>query len=291
MVTKESKNHNLDHLQTDALYHLGLDTNMDLQSMFGHIKYVCMSGSAVRITRFTKQVAEELELGISPADIKPVGKTERFTMYTVGDVLTVSHGMGMPSILILLHELTKLLEYAGAKDVAYIRIGTSGGIGLAPGTVVVTTKSLNGKLEPLYRQIVLGKDVEYPSTLNESLTSDIMATKKDIPVELGMTLSTNDFYEEEGHLDGALLPPYTKKEVNDFNQRLLDSGVKNIEMESGAFAAFTLRAGIPAAVVCATLTDRFDGDQIPFSKEELKKFSDNAQNLVLQFLKEKHGVL
>ena len=37
--------------------------------------------------------------------------------------------MGVPSITILLHEITKLLSYAGAKDAVLIRIGTSGGIG------------------------------------------------------------------------------------------------------------------------------------------------------------------
>ena len=39
------------------------------------------------------------------------------------------HGMGVPSITIMLHEIIKLLHYAGAKDAVIIRIGTSGGIG------------------------------------------------------------------------------------------------------------------------------------------------------------------
>ena len=39
------------------------------------------------------------------------------------------HGMGVPSISILLHELIKLLKYANARDPIIIRIGTCGGLG------------------------------------------------------------------------------------------------------------------------------------------------------------------
>lgn len=39
------------------------------------------------------------------------------------------HGMGIPSISIMLHELIKLLHHARCCDVTIIRIGTSGGIG------------------------------------------------------------------------------------------------------------------------------------------------------------------
>jgi hypothetical protein len=39
------------------------------------------------------------------------------------------HGMGIPSIAIMLHELIKLLYHARCSNVTIIRIGTSGGIG------------------------------------------------------------------------------------------------------------------------------------------------------------------
>ncbi len=37
--------------------------------------------------------------------------------------------MGVPSATIMLHEILKLLHYAGAEDPIIIRMGTSGGIG------------------------------------------------------------------------------------------------------------------------------------------------------------------
>lgn len=59
----------------------------------------------------------------------------------------------MPSMSILLNELFKLLHHAGAQDVEFFRLGTCGGIGLDPGTVVVTTEALNGELRPIFEQV------------------------------------------------------------------------------------------------------------------------------------------
>lgn len=58
--------------------------------------------------------------------------------------------MGMPSISILLHELIKLMYHAGVEDPIFFRMGTCGGLGLEPGTVVVSTEALNGLLEPVH---------------------------------------------------------------------------------------------------------------------------------------------
>ena len=41
----------------------------------------------------------------------------------------MQHGMGVPSVTILLHEVFKLLQYAQCEGVKVIRMGTSGGIG------------------------------------------------------------------------------------------------------------------------------------------------------------------
>jgi len=37
--------------------------------------------------------------------------------------------MGIPSLLIMVHESIKMVHRAGCKNVIFIRIGTSGGIG------------------------------------------------------------------------------------------------------------------------------------------------------------------
>lgn len=102
-------------------------------------------------------------------------------------------------------------------------------------------------------------------------------------------MGTGDFYEEQGRLDGALKPRYTEAEKMAFLRRAHKVGVRNIEMEATAFAAFCLRAGIPAAIVCATLLDRLQGDQVTSTPEQLAQFSDNAQRVVLQYIRSQLG--
>lgn len=59
-------------------------------------------------------------------------------------MLYFQHGMGIPSLSIVFHEVLKLLYHAGSTDVKFFRLGTSGGLGkhcLAPqlyGAVLMT---------------------------------------------------------------------------------------------------------------------------------------------------------
>ncbi len=43
-------------------------------------------------------------------------------MYKVGPILSVSHGMGVPSLSILLHEMIKLMWHAGVEDPVFFRL-------------------------------------------------------------------------------------------------------------------------------------------------------------------------
>ena len=78
--------------------------------------------------------------------------------YKVKNVICVSHGMGMPSLSILLHELFKLLQYAGCLEkCTLIRSGTCGGVGSNPGTVAITTEGCDTELNHYYSQSYIGK--------------------------------------------------------------------------------------------------------------------------------------
>lgn len=71
----------------------------------------------------------------------------------------LQHGIGAPSLSIIIVELIKLLYYAKAKDVIAIRLGTSGGVGTAPGTVVLSDGAVNGELLEKYEQYIMGEKV------------------------------------------------------------------------------------------------------------------------------------
>ena len=90
-----------------------------------------MGGQSKRMQRFANYMKDilgyKIPAGLALNDITQA--TDRYSMYKVGPVLFVNHGIGCPSLSILLHELLKLLLYAECKDVEFFRIGTCGGIG------------------------------------------------------------------------------------------------------------------------------------------------------------------
>lgn len=67
--------------------------------------------------------------------------------------------MGVPSISIMLNELIKMLHYAEATNYRIVRLGTSGGVGVEPGTIIVTQAAMNGLFEKKYTQYINGKEV------------------------------------------------------------------------------------------------------------------------------------
>ena len=87
-------------------------------------------------------------------------------MFKVGPVLSISHGMGVPSLSILMHEVIKLLWHAGVYDATFFRIGTCGGIGLDPGSVVVSTNVLDGRLQPYHETVGYSQCYKFLSSLD-----------------------------------------------------------------------------------------------------------------------------
>ena len=115
---------------------------------------------------FGNKAAEEFGISTPEGGVRKIGKNERCNMCQMSPILSISHGMGMPSLSIFLHEVTKLLEYAVSTDVKFIRIGTSGGVGVKGGTVVVTEDAINAKLEPTHTKTMLGQGYTYPTQLD-----------------------------------------------------------------------------------------------------------------------------
>ena len=272
------------------MYHLGLDTKThDLPKLFGDIKYVFLGGTGKRMLHFAQMVKESLEVDLPiGAELSNISEpAHRYSMYKVGKVLSVSHGIGAPSLAILMHELIKLVRYAKCKDPLFIRLGTCGGLGLEPGTVVVSKKSVDGLLRPYHEVPVLGKLYKCPVNFDADLVDQLVAMGDNFAnfkTLQGITMCTNDFYEGQARVDGAFCS-YSEEEKLQFLHEIYDKGVRNIEMESLPFGAFCGSAGIRSATVCVTLVDRLRGDQIDSSRELLHEFQDRPLKLLIEFLK------
>ncbi|XP_030199365.1 uridine phosphorylase 2 [Gadus morhua] len=288
-------NPNLDGMEEDILYHFSLGTKThNLPEMFGDIKFVCVGGSAKRMKAFAQFIHTELNLPGSNDEPKDICEaTDRYCMYKVGPVLSMSHGMGVPSISIMLHELIKLLHHAHCRDVVLFRLGTSGGVGLAPGTVVVSEKALDYNFLPQFEQVVLGKVIMRSTELDAGVSRELLQCSKELPnlpAVIGNTMCTNDFYEGQGRLDGALCS-FSHAEKLEYLQRAYEAGVRNIEMESTVFAAMCRVCGLKAAVVCVTLLNRFDGDQITSPEDVLVEYQQRPQVLVAHYIKKRLALI
>ncbi|XP_014683872.3 uridine phosphorylase 1 isoform X1 [Equus asinus] len=297
--TKELENHsdccvklcnpNVATMKEDVLYHFNLSTaTHDFPAMFGDVKFVCVGGSPSRMKAFIRYVASELGLDRPGMDYPNIcAGTDRYAMFKVGPVLSVSHGMGIPSIAIMLHELIKLLYHARCSGITVIRIGTSGGIGLEPGSVVITRQAVDACFKPEFEQVVLGKRVIRSTDLDEQLVQELTQCSADLSeftTVVGNTMCTLDFYEGQGRLDGALCF-YTEKDKQEYLKAAYAAGIRNIEMESSVFAAMCSACGLRAAVVCVTLLDRLKGDQISSPHEVLAEYQQRPQRLVGHFIK------
>lgn len=239
---------------------------------------------------FAQYITGELKLGDPKDDIANICEgTDRYAMYKVGPVLAISHGMGIPSISIMLHELIKLLYHSKCTDVTIIRIGTSGGIGIDPGSVVITSQSVNPCFKPQFEQIVLGKTVIRSTELDSELAQELTQCSQEINefnTVIGSTMCTLDFYEGQARLDGAICS-YTEEEKMQYLKAANEAGIRNIEMESSVFAAMCNISGLRAAVVCVTLLNRLDGDQINSSHDVLVEYQQRPQKLVGYFIKKR----
>ncbi|XP_032498786.1 uridine phosphorylase 1 isoform X1 [Phocoena sinus] len=296
--TKKPGNHNdfvqlcnphVAAMKEDVLYHFSLSTSThDFPTMFGDVKFVCVGGSPSRMKAFIKYVAVELGLDHPGAEYPDICEgTDRYAMFKVGPVLSVSHGMGIPSIAIMLHELIKLLYHARCSGVTLIRIGTSGGIGVEPGSVVITRQAVDGCFKEEFEQIVLGKRVVRNTHLDDWLVQELVRCSADLgefPTVVGNTMCTLDFYEGQGRLDGALCS-YAEKDKQEYLRAAYEAGIRNIEMESSVFAAMCNACGLRAAVVCVTLLNRLEGDQISSPHEVLVEYQQRPQRLVGHFIK------
>ena len=92
------------------------------------------------------------------------------------------------------------------------------------------------------------------------------------------------FFSGQARLDGAFCH-YTKDDKLEYLKWLNDNGVSNIEMESTCFAALTKLAGIKSAVVCVTLVNRLNEDQLKPSKETMLAWQNRPQKLVAEYIK------
>jgi len=198
----------------------------------------------------------------------------------------------MPSASIALQELMRMVFFLkrgdldAMDDVFWCRVGTSGGVGLPGGTVVVTSEGLMADLKP-YR-LLNGGAGEYwfdghfpPDTYNAIIAANEYA---DFDIISGKTVAGNEFFLEQFRLDGALCLETSESKMGWLGW-LHNNGVANIEMEGAMIAGYLNHWGFSKfAMICATLLNRLEGDQVTATPEQLHKFSEDSGVALFNYL-------
>lgn len=280
----------LDGSTEDIYYHLGVGSSDPILDAVADVRAVILAGSADRICEFASQWSE-LNGG---SDIVVFPKHDRFTTHYTAGALFVSHGMGMPSASIALQELMRMVFFLKRGDldemdkVFWCRVGTSGGVGLPAGTVVVSTEGLMADLKP-YRVLNGGDGVHWfdgrfpASTCEAVIAANANATE--LSVVSGKTVASNEFFLEQFRLDGAIRLASPDEKMN-WLRRLDENGVRNIEMEGAMIAGYLNHWGFSRfAMICCTIINRLDGDQLTATPDQLRKFSGDSGVALFNFLK------
>lgn len=270
------------------LYLFNLELTPENLDKFKNIRYVVMQGSSKRSALLAKKLAKQVA-GVDTRFFEPINlvNTSNFAVYRVGSVLAVSHGMGNVTIDALLHAITKLLHFAGNTQLEYIRVGTSGGIGIEPGTVVITKNAYMPNLEQYYTTYELDQRVDTPTHSDLALVERILAAQPDnlhFPIVSGNSIAADDFYLGQCRYDGAMRARRDLDYRAKFFEKVHALDIRNFEMESSALGAFCNLAKIPATMIAVTLVNRFEGDQIKSSAEQLVEFSERSQQVVINYL-------
>jgi uridine phosphorylase len=97
-------------------------------------------------------------------------------------------------------------------------------------------------------------------------------------------VATNEFFLEQFRLDGAI-----RMETAESKRAWLDwiheHGVRNIEMEGALLAAYLNQWGFSKfAMICATLLNRLEGDQVLSTPEQLHQFSEDSGRVLFNYL-------
>lgn len=285
----------LNNLHEKYLYLLELELTPEVINSFAGVHYVLMQGSSNRAKDLARKLAERF-MGICPTYFEPQDMipTSRYKIYRVGNILSVSHGMGNTSIIALLHDLSKILYYAGNMKVEYIRIGTSGGIGVTPGTVIITKKAYMPNLANYLPLPSLDININVPTDFNLELATNIYKAQPrglEFEVALGNSIAADDFYLGQGRFDGAITPKYDLLFREQYFKKIQELGIRNFEMESTALAAFCNQVQIPATMLAVTLVDRTQGDQVTATSKQLAEFSDRSQQVAINYLNNKTNII
>ncbi len=282
-------NSHLKQLDVDYLYHIGIDTTMDL-SIFNDLEYIVFVTTDSDALLFASMFAKDNN--IYQFKGYPIFKTERYHLYKVGPVLAISYGIGAPSLLICLNEVAKLVYHINKPNIKFLKIGRADGIGdIDIGALSLVDRALDSKLDPVFYSLECGVKYSYPTTLDNSLLNDIQQFGKLINYKLvtGSAIGSFSDYEEQACMDGFLPLVITAQDRDLFLTKAIEHNVKTLSTDVTAFASFCNELTISACALDVVIVKRTNTDVLPLVLDLDKQYiaMSNACSLVSKYIAHK----
>lgn len=214
----------------------------------------CITGDPFRVPGMAKEIdPQAYELSY----------TREFAVYkaTLLDkpLLVASHGIGGPSLAILVEELAM----AGIQDI--LRVGTSGAIQpfIEKGDVVISSGSVRLEgVTPFYAPVAYPA-ISHPRWIH---LLQIAAEQLNIPYHTGITASTDSFYAGQQRMDTKtqyIIPPWDQA-MNMWRQLQ----VLNYEMESSTLFVLGSVIGLQVGCITSVIVEREQGEGFESSSED-----------------------
>lgn len=166
-------NEHLKELDIDYLYHLGLDTSMDLKSTFSDIDFVIFTSKSI----YAKCLANHfININNEENHLHPLFKTDRFYIYKIRNFLIVASGIGAPTLSIALNEVAKLFYYVNNSNIIFIKIDFAKAVlNNLNGEIIQSKKVYNiNKLDNcamnnIFYNVECGNENTYESIINNQI--------------------------------------------------------------------------------------------------------------------------
>ncbi|VDP66894.1 unnamed protein product, partial [Schistosoma mattheei] len=128
---------------------------------------------------------------------------------------------------------------------------------------------------------ILGKPVRRQTKVDLNAVNELKKLSENLSLQcsvvVGGTITANDFYEEQGRLDGAICS-FSQEEKLAYLKSAYDHGIRNLEMEGTAITSHCNSTGHRAILVCVAVVNRLENDQVTISADDFKLFEQLPDN-------------
>ena len=254
-------------------------------SIFNEIRCIIVMGPESRSKKIAQQCVDKLNIS---KQYQKIGNSEFFSIYKIGTILTCSHGMGLSSVCLFLNELLRIMNISKNNNFELIRIGSSGGIGVEGGTIIISTDALNCiTMKPEWTYFSCGHLIKQECIFNQQIYKRLYAISKakKYNVKYGKTVSCETYYEGQARLDGALCK-YSNNDKNKYLEKLYKNGVRNFEMEGTVVSGICTRNNIKCGMICVAYLNRLKEDTVSknFTQKEISSWMDKAIDVLIQYI-------